>query len=276
MIDYRKVLLGFDFSRGAHAAAQAAIALAREAEGDLDVVIVLTHGIDPSLREELRAEGVKDDEIEMAARVRIADDALAALSDYELTGIDTVSYHVVEGSVDSALLTTASELDAELIVVGAVGKDTEDSPARVGTDTFRLVRRSPIPVLVIKRDSPFPPEMVLTAIDGSGASGHALAEALKIAEDFGSEVTALHIREGRSDGMEAFAALEAFGSTREDVQKRIKEGVPYRVLNAAGRDHDLLAVGSIGRSAIVEMLLGGTAERVLRELPCSMLFVKEQ
>ena len=37
---------------------------------------------------------------------------------------------------------------------------------------------------------------------------------------------------------------------------------------------DLVVMGSVGRSGLSGMLIGNTAERILRKLPCSVLVVK--
>ena len=39
---------------------------------------------------------------------------------------------------------------------------------------------------------------------------------------------------------------------------------------------DLVVMGTVGRSGISGMLIGNTAERVLRKLPCSVLAVKPE
>ena len=39
---------------------------------------------------------------------------------------------------------------------------------------------------------------------------------------------------------------------------------------------DLVVMGTVARSGIAGMLIGNTAERVLRKLPCSVLAVKPE
>jgi nucleotide-binding universal stress UspA family protein len=56
-----------------------------------------------------------------------------------------------------------------------------------------------------------------------------------------------------------------------------REGTSYHeIVGMAQRgDFDLIIMASLGRSGLVDMLLGSTAERVVRHAPCPVLVVRE-
>jgi nucleotide-binding universal stress UspA family protein len=56
-----------------------------------------------------------------------------------------------------------------------------------------------------------------------------------------------------------------------------REGTSYHEIVAIAQrgDFDLIIMASLGRSGLVDMLLGSTAERVVRHAPCPVLVVRE-
>ncbi|HUQ68179.1 MAG TPA: universal stress protein, partial [Planctomycetaceae bacterium] len=59
------------------------------------------------------------------------------------------------------------------------------------------------------------------------------------------------------------------------VQRVIRIGAPYVeiVKYAAEQDVDVIVVGTHGRSGLTHLLLGSTAEKVVRKAPCPVLTV---
>jgi nucleotide-binding universal stress UspA family protein len=60
------------------------------------------------------------------------------------------------------------------------------------------------------------------------------------------------------------------------VQVRVETGTPYQnVVDMAKREEvDLIVMGSHGHSGLAHLVLGSTAERVIRLAPCPVLVVK--
>ena len=65
---------------------------------------------------------------------------------------------------------------------------------------------------------------------------------------------------------------------KEKVEFVVLEGVPARKIAefAASCGADLIVVGTHGRKGLSRMLLGSTAESLLREAPCQVLIAKQR
>jgi nucleotide-binding universal stress UspA family protein len=148
---------------------------------------------------------------------------------------------------------------------------------------------------------------ILVPLDGSEYAESALDTAVKIAHQFNSKLTLIHVSsfslflplhlfgdEGTSLGMdleesmrvaevirEAGAEILAKGEQRVaaagvPVDTVLREGhVVQEIVKAAqeGR-YDLIVMGAKGRSKIQEMLLGSVSEKVVRTAPCTVMIVK--
>lgn len=62
------------------------------------------------------------------------------------------------------------------------------------------------------------------------------------------------------------------------VQTQIATGIPSQEVLAAAEAHDvdLLIVGTLGKTGLKHVLLGSTAERVIRASPCPVLVVRDE
>ncbi len=140
---------------------------------------------------------------------------------------------------------------------------------------------------------------ILCAVDFSETSLEAFRRAAEIARRFASSLYVLHVIEARPVAPylirvdevremavnleeKATAALESLvESSASDL-----EGVPLTLEVTAGRafveilDHardwavDLLVLGAKGATALEQIFVGGTAERVMKDAPCSTLIVR--
>jgi len=182
-----------------------------------------------------------------------------------------------------------------MIFIGSKGNKELPKGHYVGIDAERLARKSALPVFIVDFAEAFPPTKILVALDFSNASARAMGWATDFARLFGSSITVLHIAE-HSDlekAVRTFSAeaaevaaelaqekvssfLEAFDIGGLDIMVRIGVGNPTEeILGVAEIGHfDMLAIGTLGRNALMEWLIGGTAERVIRHSPCAVLAVK--
>lgn len=135
---------------------------------------------------------------------------------------------------------------------------------------------------------------ILVPVDFSSCSQKALHYAIPFAKKFGAELLLLHVVEplvlvGAPEGM-----TEDVVESTEDVQNRlrgVRESVPAdiatRTLVRAGSPHfeiigvakefgvDLVILSTHGRTGLEHVLIGSTAERVVRRLGCPVLVVRE-
>jgi len=136
---------------------------------------------------------------------------------------------------------------------------------------------------------------ILVPTDFSDMSGEALRRACVLARAFDAEIVLLHVLEPALVYDPEFVALapvrEISDAMREGAFRRLKvqaagvdfpvrielvEGVgrPARSIcdYAATGKVDLIVIGRHGRQGFIEhLLLGSTAERVVRDAPCSVL-----
>jgi nucleotide-binding universal stress UspA family protein len=132
------ILLGFDGSEESKAALAETVRLAGETGSR--VVVCFAYYISP-----LGGGDMRDlkEQLEKVAEHETA----RAVADLEAAGIEATARHV-SGKPAEAILATADEVGARLIVAGA----TERSPlagAILGSVVLHLVQRSPVPVLVV-------------------------------------------------------------------------------------------------------------------------------
>jgi nucleotide-binding universal stress UspA family protein len=194
-----------------------------------------------------------------------------------------------EGTPTVCLMQAASEFGADLIAIGATGHSKFERML-VGSTTQRLARRSTIPVLVHRPGQNWPPHRVLCGVDFSPTSAEAIAWAAAVARRFNATLDLCHAYRGdyawrgtavhdEAKRQEATERLEteftAQGHPEVHWTAHVRVGSPDWVLAdaAVARGVDLVCVGTVGRHGIAGALIGNTAERLVRTMPCSILTV---
>ncbi len=135
-----------------------------------------------------------------------------------------------------------------------------------------------------------PYRRILIATDGSENVGPAIAQGLWMAKVFHAEVTALCVtdtsnpstgREGpprsrlrRSSEAAVRDVVEHGEAMGVSVTPLVKEGAPAKVIIAQARQHDLVVMGTVGRTGLSHLLLGSVAEKVVRESATPVLVVR--
>ncbi|WP_312163307.1 universal stress protein [Phenylobacterium sp.] len=199
---------------------------------------------------------------------------------------------VKEGDPAAVIDETARSEGCELIVTG-VARDETLGRSVLGATVDRLVRRSPVPVLVVKaRAKPY--RQIVVATDFSDSSRHALTAAMTFFPLH--PVTLIHAFEVPFAGFidkrraeEQFRAmgLEAAGEfmtatmltddQRRGVEVLVEYGPPERVIRLYAEDMgaDLVVLGTHGHSAVFDVLIGSTAKRILEQAPSDVLLIRE-
>ena len=135
---------------------------------------------------------------------------------------------------------------------------------------------------------------ILIPTDGSEYTKAAVRKGLEMAKAAGADVTALYVVDQTSfinfpmdstivsvytllekEGEEAMEYVkkeaEALGVK---VTTRIEEGSPSRKIVDLSAEHDLVVMGTLGRTGFSKLLLGSVAERVVRFAKCPVLVVR--
>lgn len=153
-----------------------------------------------------------------------------------------------------------------------------------------LAPNSPSPIAVAEMQL----KRILCATDFSPCSRKALLYAVSLSRQFGAEIILVHVYEpappqvGVLEGALAETDLytdlaKQLEHWREDLPPDLKssaamrQGTPAReIVDAAAENNiDLIVVGNHGRTGLARVVLGSTAEKVVRLAPCPVLVVRE-
>jgi nucleotide-binding universal stress UspA family protein len=171
----------------------------------------------------------------------------------------------VKGRAAETLLRVVSDADATLVAVGS--HDHRRVPQIfLGSVTTLLLHSAPCSVLVSRPAAGEFPRSIVAGVDGSAESLRAAAAAAGLGERLRVPVTYLVATGGRSTEVDP-AALE---QSRLDLEYR--DAHPVAALVEAGRDADLLVLGSRGLHGL--RALGSVSERVAHRADCSLLVVR--
>jgi nucleotide-binding universal stress UspA family protein len=203
------------------------------------------------------------------------------------------------GPPADTIVAKAEAIHADLVVVGA-GDPRRCERFGVGPVAEAVLQQATQPVLVVR---PGTPEVrfrtILCPVDHSPVSDRGLRNAIRLARAFGGRVVVVSVvphaswlasaletgalRDARAEHDRLWRAeLDRFLAGVEwhgvSWTKEVRAGVPHVEIAAAVRAHgaDLIVMGATGRTGLARVLVGSTTRRLLRELPCSLLTVKEE
>lgn len=135
---------------------------------------------------------------------------------------------------------------------------------------------------------------ILHANDGSEGAGKALAVALELAKRYRLELHMVSVEEMQwvpGTREEVIGEKELANRKFDDVVERAKAeakarrvklethllvGHPVKAISEFAKENgfDALVIGYVGHSQLYGMLIGGTAERLVRLAPCTVIVVK--
>ena len=289
---YDDVLVPTDGSPGIQGAIARAVDIARLHDAtvhslyvidtDADLLVAAAEG-ESVVRRALEERG---DEATREVAAIAADHGLAARTE------------IREGVPYRTILEYSEEADVDLVVMGTRGASGVEK--RLGSTTERVAVVSETPVLSVPLDAEQSvPEsrytmidQVLVPTDGSDPAERAAAQALEFAEQYGADVHVVYVVDTTTYGAEdtpssivgllkeggenAVAAIAAEARDRNlPVTTDVLRGVPEdEILDFAdGVDAELIAMGSRGRGATPDQVLGSTTGRVLQRATMSVLTV---
>lgn len=92
-------------------------------------------------------------------------------------------------------------------------------------------------------------------------------------------INRIYLGELMKQATKELAALKArLAASGVAVQTRIADGIPSQEVSAAAKaeDTDLIVVGTRGKTGLEHVVLGSTAERIIRVSPCPVLAVRAE
>jgi nucleotide-binding universal stress UspA family protein len=307
MLEIRRILCPIDFSDYSRHALDHAVAIARWYESTITAMHVFSVGpvaayapgmpgfqsiaLTPADRDQLLVEMERF--IETASTPEIPIEAI-----------------IREGDTASEILSQATDLDADLLVMGTHGRSGFER-LLLGSITEKVLRKATCPLLTVPRRhpdavpaSPVLFKQILCPVDFSDGSMRALNYAMSLAQEADAHLTVVHVMahglEFTPDLYDTVIADERLSladyRTRreEDARQRLKEAIPEAVAAycrvdtmvasgkpdreilriAAERQTDLIVIGVQGRGAADLMFLGSTTNHVVREATCPVLTLR--
>ncbi|WP_417621896.1 universal stress protein [Parasphingorhabdus sp.] len=197
------------------------------------------------------------------------------------------------GKPPEVIADTASQLDSDLIIVGAA-RHNNISDFFLGTAVDHLVHHAAAPVLIVKERPRADYDRILVATDFSDFSAHALRTALAFFPAAKIElVHAYHVAyeawlksegvaaEMRSDAekelQDFMTRMDLSESEASRVTPRLVEGNLHQsIFNMLDTgDFDLLVLGTHGRSGFVMATIGSRASEMMGWSPVDVLMVRK-
>jgi nucleotide-binding universal stress UspA family protein len=280
----KNLLVATDFSSPSRQAAERAARLAKTAGARLRLVHALSGGALTRLQQWMGW----DSAIEQAfiEQTRQALDGMAGeLSAARDVAVESV---LVQGAVLEEITRQAEEMDADLVVLGALGADFMRR-FMLGSTAERLLRKSRTPTLVVKQRAHEPYRRLLVAVDFSEWSAPLLELARCVAP--GAHLVLLNAYEVPFEGKLRFASVPDATIEKFRLQSRqaatqqldaLAAGaglkptdwtpcIPYADASLAiveqeqELDCDLIVIGKHGQNMAEELLLGSVTKHVLVE-----------
>ncbi len=278
-----RILVATDFSPRSDRALRRATLIARRVGAALSLV----HVVDVDRPDRLIAS-------DRAAASSFLDELTKTIETADGISAD----HIVKvDDVYSGVLNAADESGAELIILGP--HRTRFTDAFIGTTVERVVRRTPLPLLVAVDSPSASYARTLLAMDFDEASKSAARAALTMGIFDHTDVIVMHAFDTPAGGMmrramETAPAISDYVATeRSDASDRLHElvrelglppseksvaainGSPARTILESARNQDahLLVVGTNQRKGFERLLIGSVTEDVIRDAHRDILII---
>lgn len=191
---------------------------------------------------------------------------------------------------------------ADLLVMGSRG--SLHGPGSIGTIAAKCLRKAPPDVLVVKEDITGPHRHIIACVDLSETSAKALQLARRIAEQDGADLDCLYIDQTAlalaADYGGYLPALPAMDGSNADIWQKdldafvepllrdseirrrrnvVLERMNIReaIIEQINATHaTLVTLGTRGKTDLRTLIMGTTAEKIVKHTPCSILAVKPE
>jgi universal stress protein E len=297
----KKLLVLTDFSDFARAACDQAVWLAKRLSAEVTFLHVVADFREQIAAlpesEQWTASGADFDSLAATLREK-ADARLAKLANrYQKTGVKIVGKTVL-GKPYVETIHAVQTQGFDLVFVGTRG-ESAIKRFLVGSTSSRLIQNCPAPLWVTHQDTKPQISSVLAAVDFSPASQVALRSAAKLAVASKAKLHVVHVLDTADlEALTDLVTAEVPRLSRKQVQQsaanhlqswlkaHLPEGVKselhvahgdsWRMIGTAAVrvDASVIVLGSVGRGGVSGLLLGSTADRVLRTTSVSVLVVK--
>lgn len=283
------ILVAIDFSDCSRAALVQAVRIAAWNNAKLHLLHVIEPLVITNLAAALHTEAKNlQEQICQQARAKL----IAWLE--EIGGRGEIA--VAVGIPIQEVLARVRAVGADLLVAGARGSSAPTHGA--GTLATKLARKAPTKVLLISERGTAPFRKIVACVDFSPTSSLVVEQAMRVAAREGGQIHCLHVF---NPPWEQLHYLAPTPEAAPDFQKQFTDALQGRLEAFVGRHEgfdlqcvlfpcsscgrgivqyarqvnaDLVILGTHGQTTLRYLVMGSTAERLLRELPCSVLTVR--
>jgi nucleotide-binding universal stress UspA family protein len=188
-------------------------------------------------------------------------------------GVDIETHTIVSHRGFEEIFDAARTHEADTVVMGW-GPDSHGSPGRAESALGEIATELPADFLVV-RDRGFDPDHILVPTRGGPGSEYAASVASVLQDEYGSEVTFLHVADSVPEG-EAF--LEEWAADRgfPDPNIRVESGDVAAEMVRAADDASLLILGASERGLLLRLIQGSPAQQVADEVDCSVILAESK
>ena len=293
----RSILVGVDFSKGSRSALAQAVRLGKVHGAQIRVIHVIDRGVVEELRDALSAT---DED----ARGGIVREAQRRWEEFRVV-VETGQSLKLEVELDhpaATIVRLVRDADSPLLLLGVHGTSAHGrGPGPVATT---CVRNAPASVLLVRESQTGPFRSVVACTDFSDIARKAVSQAAGIAARDLAALHVLHVFRApwhrlhyraptphvTPEFQEQFrhallGRLKEWTNTALGGQKELHVEHHLEDCESHGvgivdfcreRGADLVALGTRGHTHLHDLLLGSTAERVVRDLAGSTLVVKPE
>jgi nucleotide-binding universal stress UspA family protein len=291
------ILVGIDFSKGSRSALAQAVRLGRVHGARIRVVHVVDRGVVEELRDALSATDTD-------VRGGIVREARRRWEEFRVV-VETGQILELEVELDhpaAAIVRLAKDADSPLLLLGVHGTSAHGrGPGPVAT---ACVRNAPASVLLVREGHTRPFRSVVACTDFSDIARKAVSQAAGLAARDFAPLHVLHVfrapwhrlhyraptphvtpefqeqyRHALLGRLEEWTAATLGTRNQLHVEHHLEDCESHGVGIVdfcRERGAELVALGTRGHTNLRDLLLGSTAERVVRDVGCSTLVVKPE
>jgi len=278
----KNILVAIDFNKSSENVLKNSIKFAKTFKSKITLIHILPDDIDNEKVSLL---------LKKAATAQLKELNDRIISESITTGNPIIEY----GNYCDEIVNASDKINTNLIIVGAGEKLKEDT-FQLGTTAEKIIRKSNKPVFVVKNNQTLDIKSIICPVDFSKESKRALNNAIIIARLFDVKLVILSVyspfrqiftkldpveinEQRKSDLIKEFNKfLEEFNLIDVNYIKEIKGGEPAEEILKAIKNYesDLLIMGTTGKSGISKILMGSVTEKVIREVLCSFITLKNE
>jgi len=278
----KSILVAIDFSESSENVLKNSIKFAKTFQSEITLIHILPDDID-------------NEKVSLLVK-KAATTQLNELNDIIIKEGVEIGNPILEfGNYCDKIVNASDKISANLIIVGS-GEKLKGDVFQLGTTAEKIIRKSTKPVFVIKNNQTLDIRNIICPIDFSKESSRALNNAIIISRLFRAKLVILSVyplfrqtftildqveinEQRKIDHLKEFNKfMKEFNLIDVNYKIEIKGSEPAEEILKAIKNYesDLLLMGTTGKSGISKILMGSVTEKVIREVLCSFITLKNE